>query len=125
MICPLKSTFDYVTSWTRRSFYLQILSQDEAYAADALIDLGPAPPLPDKNDLGLAAGPGVVPGSSSAPPANPQQYTPFNYPAPPPNPGAIGSVPPYQPYPQGDVGASGGLGTYVINFIHIPVSMAY
>ena len=34
------------------------MREDETYAAEALIDLAPAPPLPDKNDLDGPGGPG-------------------------------------------------------------------
>lgn len=70
----------------------QVLSQDEVYAADALIDLAPAPPLPDKNDLNKGGHPpaggaggggggggfamGATGGSGASAPA------PFNYPPP-------------------------------------------
>ena len=52
----------------------QVLGQDEAYAAEALIELGPgaAPPIPNKSDLAMA--PQIPPGA--------QPTTPFQYPAP-------------------------------------------
>ena len=67
----------------------QVLGQDEAYAAEALIELGPgaAPPIPNKSDLAMA--PQIPPGA--------QPTTPFQYPAP----GGAGQHPPpnypYQP----------------------------
>lgn len=65
----------------------QVLSQDEQYAADALIDLAPAPPLPDKNDLNKGNGGGGGGGGAAVPPVpgasapHPQAgYSPFQYP---------------------------------------------
>lgn len=66
-----------------------MLQADEAFAADNLIDIGPAPPLPDKNELFGLTGP------APAPPPNPQQavpgaagggHVPFNYPPYPTHP---------------------------------------
>ena len=67
---------------------------DETYAADSLIDVGPAPPLPDKSEFGL--GP---PGGGSSFPQQAATPQSFNYPSP---------VPPQQPgaYPNGAAGAS-------------------
>lgn len=91
----------------------QVMDGGEQYAADALIDLGPAPPLPDKNDLGGAGGGGGggeggasgggggggVAAAAAAPP-----HVPFNYPN---LSGAAGAAAPY-PYPPAGAGAGGG-----------------
>jgi len=91
----------------------QILQHDEAFAADHLIDLGPAPPLPNKNDFnsgGSGGGNGVNGGGGgggfSYPPQQPMAGAPagsgagsFQY---PPAGGAAGGVPfqyPQQPGP--------------------------
>ena len=76
------------------------MGQDEVYAADALLELGPAPPLPNKAELAAAGGlpPPPGPGAAAAaggPPPQQQQYVPFNYPTP--SSGAA-MMPPY-PYP--------------------------
>ena len=71
---------------------------DETYAADSLIDVGPAPPLPDKSEFGLGPSEfGHNPGGGGG--SFPPQGAPFNYPSPsqPQQPGA---------YPNGGVGAS-------------------
>lgn len=70
----------------------QVMQGDETYAADSLIDVGPAPPLPDKSEFGLGPPGG---GGGSFPP----QGAPFNYPShtQPQQPGA---------YPNGAAGAS-------------------
>eukprot|EP00094_Tigriopus_californicus_P004668 TCALIF_04491-PA protein Name:"Similar to Ist1 IST1 homolog (Mus musculus)" AED:0.39 eAED:0.39 QI:0/0.5/0.4/0.8/0.75/0.8/5/0/337 len=92
----------------------QVLSQDEVYAADALIDLAPAPPLPEKNDLNS---PGSGSNASAPPPTNgnhgPGGYAPFNY---PPQGHPHGGVPPAygggaMGYPPPDMGggAVGGV----------------
>ena len=62
----------------------QILNGDEVYAADQLIDLGPAPPLPGKDDLftgggGPASGSGGG-GTAFQYPAQTPGGTPFQYP---------------------------------------------
>ena len=80
------------------------MGQDECYAADALLELGPAPPLPNKAELAAAGGlppppgPGAAAAAGGPPPQQPQQqpYVPFNYPTPPS--GAAAMMPPY-PYP--------------------------
>ena len=67
----------------------QILNGDEVYAADQLIDLGPAPPLPGKDDLftgggggggGPASGSGGGGGTAFQYPAQRPGGTPFQYP---------------------------------------------
>lgn len=95
----------------------QVLAQDECYAADALLELGPAPPLPNKAEL-EAGGAFPPPGGAFPPPAAPtgaaagaqQSYTPFNY----PTPGAAGAgpfIPPYN-YPQVPQPGAGGAAPY-------------
>ena len=54
----------------------QILNGDEVYAADQLIDLGPAPPLPGKDDLFTGGGGGPASGSGGG-----GGGTAFQYPA--------------------------------------------
>lgn len=71
------------------------MANDETYAADALIDLAPAPPLPDKKDFEDPP----PPGGASNPPVQPP-HVPFNYPPP----GGAAANPNIPPYP----GASGG-----------------
>merc|ERR1719264_1808748 len=80
----------------------QVMQADETYAADALLELGPAPPLPNKADLAAAGalpppGPGAAAAAGGPPPMQPQQqpYVPFSYPTP--SSGAA-AMPPY-PYP--------------------------
>ena len=68
----------------------QILNGDEVYAADQLIDLGPAPPLPGKDDLftGVGGGPASASGGGGGGgggtafqyPAQRPAGTPFQYP---------------------------------------------
>jgi len=71
----------------------QVMGQDETYGVDALADLGPAPPLIDKNDLDNNRGPGG-PGAGSGGGGGFTQQ-PFAYPPP-----IAGPVPPaYQGYP--------------------------
>jgi len=89
------------------------LREDETYAADALIDLAPAPPLPDKNDLDGPGGPppghggGGASGGFQYPPQQQQQQQPpyyqqhmgaYNYPPaggmPYPSGGAMAYPPP-------------------------------
>ena len=79
---------------------------DETYAADSLIDVGPAPPLPNKCDFdlgppagGQAAYPPQNPGFTYPPPVQPQQ--PGIY----PNAAAGASSAPFQ-YPGGAVGGA-------------------
>ena len=81
---------------------LKVMGQDEVYAADALLELGPAPPLPNKADLAAAGGlpppgPGAAAAAGGPPPQQPQQqpYVPFNYPMP----SAGASMMPPFPYP--------------------------
>ena len=77
---------------------------DETYAADSLIDVGPAPPLPDKSEFGL----GPAGGGSF-----PQQGATFNYPTPTqpqqhgvyPNGAAGASSTPFL-YPGGAIGGT-------------------
>jgi len=98
----------------------QILNGDEVYAADHLIDLGPAPPLPGKDDLftghGGHSGGGGGGGGAAAP-------APFQYPAQNTNPagaaafqyppaGPAGVVPTYPPIDGavgGSVSSAGGI----------------
>jgi len=84
----------------------QVMQGDETYAADSLIDVGPAPPLPNKCefDLGPPAGgqaayPPQNPGFTYPPPVQPQQ--PGIY----PNAAAGASSAPFQ-YPGGAVGGA-------------------
>ena len=84
----------------------KVMGQDEVYAADALLELGPAPPLPNKAELAAA---GRFPGAAAAagvpPPQQPQQqpYVPFAY--PPPSGAAAGAaaMPPFS-YPAASSG---------------------
>jgi len=61
------------------------LREDETFAADALIDLAPAPPLPDKNDLDGPGGPngGAFGGGSGGGGGGGFQYPPQNHQQPP------------------------------------------
>ena len=83
------------------------MQADETYGANSLIDMGPAPPLPDKSDFDFGPPAG---GGGSYPP----QAAPFTYPAPiqpqPPNPypnGAAGTSSSYV-YPGGAMGSKPG-----------------
>ena len=69
------------------------MKADEVYAAEALIDMGPAPPLPNKNDFLDDQPSGGAGGGAAVPP---QVQQPFNYPAP---------IQPQQPgvYPSGAI----------------------
>jgi len=66
-------------------------AEGEAFAADALVDLGPAPPAPEKSDLNGGSQHGGGGGGAAAPPPASQQ--PFNY----PQAGAGGAAAGYQP----------------------------
>jgi len=86
----------------------QVMQADETYAADSLIDIGPAPPLPNKSDFEFGPPAG---GGASYPP----QAAPFNYPAPiqpqPPGPypnGAAGTSSAPYAYPGGAMGGKPG-----------------
>ncbi len=74
--------------------------EGEGFAADALIDLAPAPPLPEKNDLNTNNFGG---GGAAAAMPRQQPYVPFNYPA--------SSGAPYNPY-TAVAAASGGAMPY-------------
>ena len=67
------------------------MQADETYAADSLVDLGPAPPLPNKSEFGL--GPPVG-GGAAVPPQ------PFTYPSP------VQPQPPPSIYPNGAAGSA-------------------
>ncbi len=79
-----KRKVHWSTPWRTRNYnkseYLKVLREDETYAADALIDLAPAPPLPDKNDLDGPGGPGAGGGASGG---GGFQYPPQNQHQPP------------------------------------------
>jgi len=73
----------------------QVMGQDETYGVDALADLGPAPPLIDKNDLDNNRGPGGPGAGSGGGGGGGFTQQPFAYPPP-----IAGPVPPaYQGYP--------------------------
>ena len=78
----------------------------QADAENSLLDLGPAPALPDKSEFGLEPPAG---GGAAYPP----QAAPFNYPSPmqPQQPGAYppgaSSAPPFS-YPGGAMGGAPG-----------------
>ena len=67
------------------------MQADETYAADSLVDLGPAPPLPNKSEFGL--GPPIG-GGAAVPPQ------PFTYPSP------AQPQPPPSIYPNGAAGSA-------------------
>ena len=90
----------------------QVMTQDEVYASDNLIDLLPSVPTTGKNDLdgkdnGGGGGGGFVEPIPAVPAAAPFSYPAVNQPGIPPPPGQAAPYPPGQPsHPMG--GAVGG-----------------